>query len=974
MALNEGPCYTIINSKDTEPFNEMQIKQDLEKGDISVKIDTMKRVIQLVLNGERLPGVLMTIIRFVLPLQNHTLKKLLLIYWEIVPKTSAQGKLLQEMILVCDAYRKDLQHPNEFLRGATLRFLCKLKEPELIEPLMPAIRACLEHRHAYVRRNAVLAIFTIYKNFDWLVPDGPELIANFLDAQADMSCKRNAFLMLLHADQERALNYLASCIDQVNSFGDILQLVIVELIYKVCHANPGERSRFIRCIYNLLNSSSNAVRYEAAGTLITLSSAPTAIKAAASCYIDLIVKESDNNVKLIVLDRLIAMKEHEAMERVLQDLVMDILRVLAAPDIEVRRKTLQLVMELISSRNIEELVLVLKKEVAKTHNVEHDDTGKYRQLLIKTLHTCSIQFPDVASQVIPVLVEFLSDTNELAAGDVLVFVREAIQKFPNLRSLIIERLIEAFPQMKSIKVHRAALWILGEYAGSNKEIREVFEMLLAAVGDLPIVEQEQKLLNGGTEEESTENGPAEKSAQPKTTTLVTSDGTYATQSAFSVAPVANLKEKRPPLRQYFMDGDFFIGTTLASTLTKLVLKYDDSVDDTVSCNRLATQAMLVMGSVLHLGRSGLPEKKLTNDDADRIYLCLKTLSERSEEVVDVFRNECRLALSTMLTAQSDEEKATEREKQKAQNVQVQADDPVVFTQLAGNRRDQMLGENMFESSLNQALAGGKAAGAGAVGSSLFSSDLSASGRNKLNKVTQLTGNSDPVYAEAFVHVNQYDIVLDVLVVNQTNDTLQNCTLELATLGDLKLVDRPHPVVLAPHDFCNVKANVKVSSTENGIIFGNIVYDTAQVSNVVVLNTIHIDIMDYILPANCNDTEFRRMWQEFEWENKVAVVTPLTDLHAYLKHILQSTNMKCLTPEKALGGQCGFMAANMYAKSIFGEDALANLSIERSSDAPNATVTGHVRIRAKSQGMALSLGDKINKIQNMSQQKVSAVAH
>lgn len=84
--------------------------------------------------------------------------------------------------------------------------------------------------------------------------------------------------MLLHADQERALNYLASCLDQVNSFGDILQLVIVELIYKVCHVNPSERSRFIRCIYNLLNSNSQAVRYEAAGTLVTLSSAPTAIK------------------------------------------------------------------------------------------------------------------------------------------------------------------------------------------------------------------------------------------------------------------------------------------------------------------------------------------------------------------------------------------------------------------------------------------------------------------------------------------------------------------------------------------------------------------------------------------------------------------------------------------------------------------------------------------------------------------------
>lgn len=49
-------------------------------------------------------------------------------------------------------------------------------------------------------------------------------------------------------------------------------------------------------------------------------------------------------------------------------------------------------------------------------------------------------------------------------------------------------------------------------------------------------------------------------------------------------------------------------------------------------------------------------------------------------------------------------------------------------------------------------------------------------------MTQLTGFSDPVYAEAYVNVNQFDIVLDVLVVNQTGDTLQNLTLELATLG------------------------------------------------------------------------------------------------------------------------------------------------------------------------------------------------
>ncbi len=42
------------------------------------------------------------------------------------------------------------------------------------------------------------------------------------------------------------------------------------------------------------------------------------VLAAATCYIEIILKESDNNVKLIVLDRLIALKEQPNQERVLQ--------------------------------------------------------------------------------------------------------------------------------------------------------------------------------------------------------------------------------------------------------------------------------------------------------------------------------------------------------------------------------------------------------------------------------------------------------------------------------------------------------------------------------------------------------------------------------------------------------------------------------------------------------------------------------
>ena len=76
------------------------------------------------------------------------------------------------------------------------------------------------------------------------------------------------------------------------------------LLLQVCRVNPGEKGKYIKIILSLLQSTSSAVVYECAVTLVSLSQAPTAIRAAANCYCQLLVSQSDNNVKLIVLDRL----------------------------------------------------------------------------------------------------------------------------------------------------------------------------------------------------------------------------------------------------------------------------------------------------------------------------------------------------------------------------------------------------------------------------------------------------------------------------------------------------------------------------------------------------------------------------------------------------------------------------------------------------------------------------------------------
>ncbi|XP_022257957.1 coatomer subunit beta-like isoform X1 [Limulus polyphemus] len=188
-------------------------------------------------NGEKVSNLLMTIVYFGLHLQNHTITKLLLIFWEIVPKSTLDGKLLQEMILSCDANSKDLQYCNGFIRGSTL---CSGIPYIKSEPRVTSVPVC--------------------------------------------------------------------------SVGDNLQLITVELIYNVCHANSAETSRFVKCTYDLLKPSIAALWYEAAGTLIIHSRAP----------------------------------------RAMEELIMDILLILAVSDLEVRCKTLNLALQSVSYKNDEE--------------------------------------------------------------------------------------------------------------------------------------------------------------------------------------------------------------------------------------------------------------------------------------------------------------------------------------------------------------------------------------------------------------------------------------------------------------------------------------------------------------------------------------------------------------------------------------------------------------------------------------------
>ncbi|PWN44690.1 putative SEC26 [Ceraceosorus guamensis] len=958
----DSNAYTVVAPLDDQTeLQPSEARAILQKADDDLKLDVLRRIIVATLNGSPQPSLLMPIIQYVLPSRSKPLKKMLHFYWEVCPKYDDQGKLKQEMILVCNAIRNDLQHPNEYIRGSTLRFLQKIREPELLEPLIPTILTNLEHRHSYVRKNAVLAIWVISQRHSHFFGDVSEIMETFLAAEQDATCKRNAFTFLTQADAPKAVEYVLSQFEAIPSMDELMQLAVIELIRKECKGESPNRNKYIQAISELLSAPSHAVKYEAAITLTSLTQNAAAIKATASALIELVVKESDNNVKLIVLSRLDSLRQRH--DHVIDPLVMDLLRVLSSPDMDVRRKALNISLDMVSSRNVEEVVQFLKKELQKT--VEGAGTGfekniEYRQLLIQSIHTCAINFSEVASSVVHVLMEFLGDSSNPSAVDVIAFVREVVEKFPSLRSSIVEKLLQTFGDIKSGKVFRGALWIVGEYASTIDDVKEAAQQIRKVIGEVPILAAEERLLAQAEDAGASAQVAASEAAAaaaPVTKTRVLADGTYATETAFSSEANADARlqavknASKPPLRSLILLGDFYTATVLASTLTKLVLRFASLSSDAAAKNALRAEAMLIMTSVVRVGQSKFAQAPIDEDSTERIMTCVQTLAtasvhedEEDVEASEVFLQDTKAAYASMVAAQ--ERKAEEKRAKESKAVKVQPDDVIGFRQL--NKKGATAPG--VDTGLEDYEADVKKATGGAVGAK---DDFIS----KLQRVVQLTGFSDAVYSEAYVNVHQFDILLDVLVVNQSNETLQNLSIEFATLGDLKLVERPTSHTLAPYSFQSIKATIKVSSTETGVIFGNIAYESGITGDakVVVLNDIHVDIMDYIHPGTCTESAFRSMWTEFEWENKVNVNTNITNLRAYLNHLMASTNMACLTPEASLAGECGFLSANLYARTSFNEDALANLSLEQ--EVEGGPITGHIRIRSKGQGLALALGDK-----------------
>lgn len=110
--------------------------------------------------------------------------------------------------------------------------------------------------------------------------------------------------------------------------------------------------------------------------------------------------------------------------------------------------------------------------------------------------------------------------------ETILFIREVIEVHPEHRQAIFDKICDSFEDIRSHLVIRVALWILGEYATSQKDVDNAFETIKKNIGPLPLF-----ALDYGTPDSAKEESK-DSNAGPKviTKTIILPDGSYGTET------------------------------------------------------------------------------------------------------------------------------------------------------------------------------------------------------------------------------------------------------------------------------------------------------------------------------------------------------------------------------------------------------------------------------------------------------------
>ena len=964
--MKEKPCYLYI---DDEPITSYRdVTKKIASKEFPEKEEGLKTILGSMVNDDNYPqDLMMNVIHNLTIVDDINIKKLLFLFWEVIDKHKPDGTMKDEIILVCNGIRKDLDSPNEYIRGRTLRLLTKLPYKEILENVKAAVFENIKHSHPYVRSNAIMCVLSFIDNFGVdIVPDSlPDDLKDIILKDNDTATRRNAYVLYSRISPMESLSLTQEIMEnnEISELGDLFALCIVENLRKLNKIFPQRSSTFIHLLLELSVHKSHSVLFEIGSLLLEISSNPNVVSSAVNILCSLLHEERDNNTLIIIIKKLYAIKNRHG--EILQEQILTFANLINLNyAIELRKLSFELIDELITESTITQVFdkfMVIFTQLNSVNESEY--TIDLKNSMLKCMLKNIIKFPNI-DKIYPL---FVLEKN-------LTFKKDKLYVYSQINSIkelflvyskneiilkeMLNKIIKMFEEIDQYEIMETCIWILANYSSELILLKQTFDLIMKNLGDLDFEyfnENENILENN--DENNTKNDNGKRTI---TKTVVLPDGTYGTVT--EVLDIKEIKKQKEIkyLRKFLLETTFYFSANLVSALTNIIFKMKKLNFDKYKVYYYNT--INIICSILKMN-SKLVYKD--PDNTNHIQMCLKFLLTNNDTIYEEWNQYMQKYENSLKLAQDksklEEELSLKKNKDFKNN---QPDDFISF------RHCKMYDPDNFEVDDDDNININKNSNIeneddeenkedNPINSLNFGNNRETSNK-KRRFIEVLSGTEDPLFVESVVNIYTFDLSIEFTIKNRSKNSLQNVSLQLFVPKEFSVIEKPPVFSLEPNETVHVRSSVKFTKTINAYIFGQISFNNFKGENSFMhLSGLFIELLS-TYKENISDLDFRKNWNDYTWEHNVMIVSRKNSFSQCINELIKGLKMTLVFPKtlEMINDDYPFMVANLYAKTKLGENALVNISVEKSKD---NKIIGTCVIRSKTKDFMTGLGEKIKAI-------------
>ena len=966
QTMKEKPCYLYI---DDEPITSYRdVTKKIASKEFPEKEEGLKTILGSMVNDDNYPqDLMMNVIHNLTIVDDINIKKLLFLFWEVIDKHKPDGTMKDEIILVCNGIRKDLDSPNEYIRGRTLRLLTKLPYKEILENVKAAVFENIKHSHPYVRSNAIMCVLSFIDNFGVdIVPDSlPDDLKDIILKDNDTATRRNAYVLYSRISPMESLSLTQEIMEnnEISELGDLFALCIVENLRKLNKIFPQRSSTFIHLLLELSVHKSHSVLFEIGSLLLEISSNPNVVSSAVNILCSLLHEERDNNTLIIIIKKLYAIKNRHG--EILQEQILTFANLINLNyAIELRKLSFELIDELITESTITQVFdkfMVIFTQLNSVNESEY--TIDLKNSMLKCMLKNIIKFPNI-DKMYPL---FVLEKN-------LTFKKDKLYVYSQINSIkelflvyskneiilkeMLNKIIKMFEEIDQYEIMETCIWILANYSSELILLKQTFDLIMKNLGDLDFEyfnENENILENNDENNIKNDNGK-----RTITKTVVLPDGTYGTVT--EVLDIKEIKKQKEIkyLRKFLLETTFYFSANLVSALTNIIFKMKKLNFDKYKVYYYNT--INIICSILKMN-SKLVYKD--PDNTNHIQMCLKFLLTNNDTIYEEWNQYMQKYENSLKLAQDksklEEELSLKKNKDFKNN---QPDDFISF------RHCKMYDPDNFEVDDDDNININKNSNIeneddeenkedNPINSLNFGNNRETSNK-KRRFIEVLSGTEDPLFVESVVNIYTFDLSIEFTIKNRSKNSLQNVSLQLFVPKEFSVIEKPPVFSLEPNETVHVRSSVKFTKTINAYIFGQISFNNFKGENSFMhLSGLFIELLS-TYKENISDLDFRKNWNDYTWEHNVMIVSRKNSFSQCINELIKGLKMTLVFPKtlEMINDDYPFMVANLYAKTKLGENALVNISVEKSKD---NKIIGTCVIRSKTKDFMTGLGEKIKAI-------------